>query len=189
MSSARWVTLKVLTDEPGKLPPCSCWQAREAVDVELRPEEHLRLVGTIILNLQGLELTLRLFLLKVHRQVIDWPKPTDTFVAKNYVTNYMSLGPVIDEFNRALTEAEKTKFTVDKSVVAVRDAIAHGRLVTPKESFPAILWKFDRPKDDKVPASSTTLTKAWLVKASNNIYAQKEKVVQCFKDRGYEGLR
>jgi hypothetical protein len=37
-------------------------------------------MGSIILNLQALELTLRLFLLKAHKQFIDWPKPTDTLV-------------------------------------------------------------------------------------------------------------
>jgi len=43
MSAARWVTLKVLTDDPGKLPPCSCWQSRNEADGELRPDEHPRL--------------------------------------------------------------------------------------------------------------------------------------------------
>jgi hypothetical protein len=96
-----------------------------------RAEEHLRLIGAIITNLQSLEMILRLFLLKARKQFIDWPKPTDTLVLETYVTNYLSLGPVIDDFNRELTDAEKPKFTVDRSVVDVRDAIAHGRLVSP----------------------------------------------------------
>jgi hypothetical protein len=45
--------------------------------------------------------------LKAHKQFIDWPKPTDTLVLENYVTNYLSLGPVIDDYNRALSESEK----------------------------------------------------------------------------------
>ena len=188
LSVARWVTLKVITDDPGKLPPCSCWQSREDGEI-LRPEEHLRLVGTIILNLQALELTMRLFLLKAHKQFIDWPKPTDTYVRENYVTNYLSLEPIIDGYNQALSGAEKQKFTVDKAVVAVRDFIAHGRLVTLDENFPATLWKFGRPKDAKVPASNITLTKDWLIKTSNHIDAQRSKVFECFSSRGYEGLR
>ncbi len=186
MSAARWITLKVLRDDPGKLPPCSCWQGRDA---EMRPEEHLRLIGTIILNLQALELTLRLFLLKAHDQSIDWPKPTDTLVRENYVTNYQSLGSIIDGFNLVLSEVEKQKFMVDRTVVDVRDAIAHGRLVTKTEGFPATLWKFEKPtKERKVPASSITLTKDWLVKASDNIAAQQYKALECFKARGYKGL-
>jgi hypothetical protein len=188
-SAARWITLKVLRDDPNKLPACSCWQGREDASVGLRPEEHLRLIGTIILNLQALELTLRLFLLKAHKQFVDWPKPTDTLVRENYVTNYLSLGPVIDDYNKALSDAEKKKFTIDKTVVSVRDAIAHGRLVTPTEGFPATLWKFEKPKDGKVPASNITLTKDWLTKTSDNIDAQRGKVLECFKGRGYEGLR
>jgi hypothetical protein len=189
MSVARWVTLKVLKDDPGKLPPCSCWQAREGTEGGLGAEEHLRLTGAIIMNLQALELILRLFLLKARKQFIDWPKPTDTLVLENYVTNYLSLGPVIDDFNRELTDTEKLRFTVDKSVVDVRDAIAHGRLVTPTEGFPATLWRFGKPKDGRVPASNITLTKDWLLRTSDNIDAQRGKVLECFKSRSYEGLR
>ena len=49
------------------------------------------------------------------------------------------IAPVIDDYNRELADAEKPKFTVDKTVVDVRDSIAHGRLVTPTEGFPATL--------------------------------------------------
>jgi hypothetical protein len=118
-----------------------------------------------------------------------WEAPLRISLLENYVTNYLSLGPVIDDFNRELTDAEKTKFTVDKAVVDVRDSIAHGRLVTPTEGFPATLWKFGKRKDGRVPASNITLTKDWLVKTSNNIDAQRGKVPECFKSRGYEGLR
>lgn len=189
MSSARWITLKVITTDPGKLPSCSCWQVRDGAEGELRAEEHLRLTGGIVMNLQALELTLRLFLLKARKQSIDWPKPTDTLILENYVTNQLSMAPVIDDFNRELTDAEKLKFTVDKTVVDVRDAIAHGRLVTPTEGFPATLWKFGKLKDGRVPATNITLSKNWLVKTSNHIDAQRGKVLECFKSRGYEGFR
>jgi hypothetical protein len=188
-SSARWITLKAVRGDPSKLPPCSCWQKREDVGDAMRAEDHLRLVGGIILNLQALELTSRLFLLKAYKQVIDWPKPTDTLVPENSVTNYLSLGQIIDDYHKALSEVEKGEFTIDKSVVSVRDAIAHGRLVTRTEGFPATLWKFERAKDGKVPASNITLTKEWLVATSNNVEAQRIKVLACFKARGYEGLR
>jgi hypothetical protein len=189
MSAARWVTLKVLEENPSKLPPCSCWQAPEGTEGTLGAEEHLRLTGGIIMNLQALELILRLFLLKARKQFIDWPKPTDTQVLENYVTKYLSLGPVIDDFNRELTDVERSKFTVNTGVVKVRDMLAHGRLVTATEGFPATLWKFEKPKDGRVPASNVTLTRDWLIKTSSNIDAQRGKVVECFKSRGYKGLR
>jgi hypothetical protein len=78
----------------------------------------------------------------------------------------------------------RKKFTVDNTVVSVRAAIAHGRLVTLTEGFPATLWKFEKAKDGKVPASSITLSKDWLIKTSNNIDAQRGKVLECFKGRG-----
>ena len=188
MSAGRWITLKVLKENPEKLPPCSCWKERDDANDELRGEDHLRHVGMINLNLQALEFTLRLFLLKAHNQLLDWPKPTDTLVPENYFTNYLSLEPVIDHYHDALSADEKKKFMVDKDVVTVRDTLAHGRLYTPKKGFPASLWKFGRTKDGKVPASNVTLTKDWLIKTSNNIDAQRGKVFECFKTRGYEGL-
>jgi hypothetical protein len=189
MSAGRWITLKVLKENPEKLPLCSCWKERDDPNDELRVEDHLRLTGTINLNLQALEFTLRLFLLKAHKQLLDWPKPTDTIVSENYFTNYLSLDPVIDHYHDALTADEKKTFMVDKNVVTVRDTFAHGRLYNPTEGFPASLWKFGRAKDGRVPASNVRLTKDWLVKTSNNIDAQRRRVFECFSARGYEGLR
>src|SRR6266446_2021239 len=48
------------------------------------------------------------------------------------------------EYNAALVETEKTKYAVDTSVVSIRNAFAHGRLLTSKE-IPARLWKFGYP--------------------------------------------
>jgi hypothetical protein len=188
MSPARWITLKVIRDDPHKLPPCSCWQPRKGAVAEMVPEEHLRRVGGIILNLQALELTLRRFLVEASGQTMYWPRPTDTLVPENYITNYMPLGPIIDDFNQALNEVEKQKFTVDRSMVDVRDTLAHGRVGTWTESFPVTLWKFGKPKDGKVPVSSITLTRDWLVTTSSNVEAQRVKVVECSKARGYKIL-
>jgi hypothetical protein len=188
ISAARWITLKSLTDKPSKLPKCSCWQERDDGKDGLPAEEHLRFVGMISLNLQAMELTLRVFLLKAHKQFIDWPKPGDTWTRENYITNYKSLGQIIDDYHEALTEDEKKKFSINKSVVTVRDALAHGRLTTEAKAFPATLWKFEKMKDAKVPATHITLTRDWLTAASNNIDAQRARVLGCFKDRGYTGL-
>jgi hypothetical protein len=125
---------------------------------------------------------------KAHKQLLDWPKPTDTLVPENYFTNYLSLEPIIDQYHDALNADEKKKFMVDKDVVTVRDTLAHGRLYTAEKGFPAALWKLGRAKDGKVPAMNVTLTKDWLVKTSNNIDAQRRKVFECFNARGYEGL-
>jgi hypothetical protein len=186
MSAGRWVPLKVLMESPGKLSQCSCWESKD--DTEIKPYDHNRLVGGIILNLQALELTLRFFLLRKDNGYMNWPKQTDTVLDENFITNYLSLGQIVDYYNKNLSVEEQSNFSIDRTVVTVRDTIAHGRLVTEKESFPAIIWKFEKPVDGKVPASSTVLTKEWLVKTSNNVEVQRDKAAKCFRARGYRGL-
>jgi hypothetical protein len=36
MSAARWITLKVLKEDPSKLPPCSCWEPRGEANVQAK---------------------------------------------------------------------------------------------------------------------------------------------------------
>jgi hypothetical protein len=81
------------------------------------------------------------------------------------------------------------KFKVDREAVRVRDAFAHGRLLTTKE-LPARLWKFGGSKNDHVNIEfCEELTVDWLRSKSNMIDGERQKVVDCFNARGYEGLR
>ena len=88
---------------------------------------------------------LRYFLLRLHNQEAQFPKVGDADANETYLTNFVSLGDLVKEFNSVLEEPEK-QFSVDAQVVFIRDAIAHGRLLT-KEGLPYRLWKFGRPKD------------------------------------------
>jgi hypothetical protein len=75
--------------------------------------------------------------------------------------------------------------------VTIRDALAHGRLLTSTSAQepPYHLWKFGRAKDGRVPIEfCEQLTLDWLTSKSSMIEKQKEKVVNCFKGRGYKGL-
>jgi len=84
--------------------------------------------------------------------------------------------------------AEK-KFEVDIAVVHIRDALAHGRLVTTKE-LPFRLWKFGSRKNGHVDIEfSEELTADWLKNTSAMIVREKQKVLDCFTARGYQGLR
>ena len=68
-------------------------------------------------------------------------------------------------------------------------ASAHGRLVTQVQAFPARLWKFEKPKGGEVKVEfSELLTSEWLLATSNKIDAERAKVLNCFKARGYVGL-
>jgi hypothetical protein len=60
-----------------------------------------------------------------------------------------------------------------------------GRLLTDNE-FPARLWKFGLARDGRVPVEfCEELTVEWLKEKSNWIDRQRQKVVDCFKARGY----
>ena len=121
-------------------------------------------------------------------EAVEFPKVGDQTVKFSYLTRRTSLGKLIRTFNEALAEAEKN-FEVDIGVVHIRDAIAHGRLVTTKE-LPFRLWKFGANKNGRVDIEfSEELTADWLKNTSDMIYREKQKVLDCFAARGYQGLR
>jgi hypothetical protein len=154
----------------------------------LDSEKHLRLTGGLIMNLQAVETVLRYFLVLQKGETHEFPKIGDTCVQETFATNYMSLGFIIDVYNNGLDKVEAPLYTVDRGIVQIRDAFAHGRLVT-RNNFPATLWKFGRAKSGNVPIEfSVVLTEEWLVKTNNSIVREKDRVIGCSKARGYVGL-
>jgi hypothetical protein len=93
----------------------------------------------------------------------------------------------VRHFNESRTDAEK-QFEVDQEVIKIRDAFAHRRLVTENE-FPARLWKFGIAKDGRVPIEfCEKVSTEWLKTKVQLIFKQKEKVVDYFESRGYQGI-
>lgn len=154
----------------------------------MEAKEHTQGVGAIVTNLQALETVLRYFLLKLNGERTEFPNAGDRKTKITYLTRYVSLGDLIKEYNKALAETEK-KFAVDTTVVLVRDAFAHGRLLTSKE-LPATLWKFGPHKKGHVEIQfCEELNTEWLKNTSLMIDGERQKVVDCFTGRGYQGLR
>jgi hypothetical protein len=98
----------------------------------VKVEDHTQWVGAIVTNLLALETVLRFFLAKLKKEEVAFPKLGDRLVKLTQLTRYTSLSKLVKSYNNALQEEEK-QFEVDKEVIHVRDAIAHGRLVTTKE--------------------------------------------------------
>jgi hypothetical protein len=72
-----------------------------------------------------------------------------------------------------LLSGEEEKFEVDSGVVHIRDAFAHGRLVTTKE-LPFRLWKFGAHKGENVEIEfSEELTTEWLKRTLGMIDREK----------------
>jgi hypothetical protein len=75
------------------------------------------------------------------------------------------------------------------AVLKIRDALAHGRLVTTSE-LPATLWKFGQPVNGRVPIEfCEVMTFDYMTETWKMIDFERGKVVDCFKARHYEGLR
>jgi hypothetical protein len=63
--------------------------------------------------------------------------------------------------------------------------LAHGRLFTDAERFPARLWRFGRKPDDdgSLPVEfSELLTPEWLIKNHNFVVREDDKVCKRFDD-------
>ena len=101
---------------------------------------HTHQIGCIVTNLQALETVRRRYLMAVHGQQMQSPNVGDLKTGETYLTNFLSLEALVRKLNDSLTEEER-KFEVDTAVVDLRNAFAHGRLLTENE-FPARLWKF-----------------------------------------------
>ncbi len=157
-------------------------------EINLKTEEYTQWVGAIVTNMQALETVLRFLLAKVRNESVEFPNPGDQAAKFSYLTRHTTLGKLIRTFNEALAETEK-KFEVDIGAVHIRDAIAHGRLVTTRE-LPFRLWKFGANRNGQVAIEfSEELTAEWLKSTSDMIFREKQKVLDCFAARGYEGLR
>lgn len=139
-------------------------------------------------NLQALETVLRYFLLKLRGQKAEFPEAGDKLAKKTYLTRSLSLDKLIRNYNSNLSKTE-SKFAVNKEVVTIRNAFAHGRLLTVGE-LPGRLWNFSGSEHGHVAVEfSEELTVEWMKKTAAMIEAEKNKVLDCFKTRGYQGLR
>jgi hypothetical protein len=79
---------------------------------------------------------------------------------------------------------------VDRSVVEIRDAFAHGRLLSVGDVFPATLWKFGISRDGKVPIEfREVLSTDWMKTTRDRIRIETLKIVNCFNARGYPGVK
>ena len=84
-----------------------------------------------------------MFLGEVNNQNLEMPTPTTKELPETYITNYMSLDELLTKYNACLSTAEQNHY-VDKAVVKIRDAFAHGRVFSLAEEFPVTLYKFGK---------------------------------------------
>jgi hypothetical protein len=151
-------------------------------------DDHAKGVGKIVSNLESLEFLIRIYLSSANNHKIEFPTPDTKELPETYITNYMSLDDLTEEYNESLTPAEQIH-RVDIEVVKIRDALAHGRIFSNTESFPITLYKFSKPKDGKAAVEfAETLTTDWLKQKNEMIRTQMNKVIACGKSRNYKSF-
>lgn len=118
-------------------------------------KEILTAVGKLIANLQSLEFIMRIFLCEITSNSSSTCK-LDFFnynvgdiVDENPFTNYDSLNKVIKKVNNTLSEKGYAE-QIDSSIVQIRDAFAHGSVLSNSPEGPFKLFKFSKPVKCKV---------------------------------------
>jgi hypothetical protein len=150
-------------------------------------DDHCIGVGKIVTNLQSLEFVMRIFLADAHEQAFTIPKNGDVSVPETFATNFLPLGDIITAYNASLSEAESA-FRIDPKFIALRDSIAHGRLLTQIDA-PLTLYKFGRPKSGSVPIESLeVLTEDWMKTNRRDLYDSIQLVTACGKKRNYRSF-
>jgi len=132
-------------------------------------------LGKLWNYLLSLEVLLRGCILIKRNQESSLPRldilKAGDIVEENALTNYDSLGKVIDRFNSFF---KKEDWVIDKDkIVQLRDVLAHGRLISFKLNYPVKIFKFAKPVKSNVKVEFTEeMTSDWFDK--NLVFLRKE---------------
>lgn len=149
------------------------------------PDEYVTLLGKIVSNLQALEFGLRAHFYGDDSPAARLPEGTmlpdlkaGDIVAENALTNYETLGQLIKRYNTRIANSDPD-LKVDPNIVDLRDAIAHGRVLSLQEDSDLMLVKFSRPENGQVTVTfSECLTRKWLSTRVQYVHAEVLKVIQ-----------
>lgn len=136
--------------------------------IQMTQDEHARYLGKLVANFQSLEFILRAFLQQLptappfglaHGTDI-YSFPVGTEVPVNELTNFDSLGQLIKKFNSEMKRRGLNK--IDEDLIAVRDALAHGRVSAPNPNDEIRLLKFSKPENGRVRVEfNEVMSAAW----------------------------
>jgi hypothetical protein len=87
-------------------------------------DDHCVGLGRLMGKLHSLEVTLRIFLTQANQSK----------------TNRDTFGTLVKKYNGQLSKDERSLYSVDKSVVDIRNAIAHGLVSGSRKGFPLTLF-------------------------------------------------
>jgi hypothetical protein len=147
-------------------------------------------IGRVYLHLNSIELYVRLFLLITRvgsKKAIEFNQSLDKLkkgqtVEENEITNFEQLSTLIEKYNDKVKEIHK-ELIIDKNLVELRHALAHGRAFTIDPSTPSknpmTLLKFANPTDHKTTVDFCDLmTNQWFDEQVKRTKKEKFKVIE-----------
>lgn len=155
-------------------------------------------IGSIVSNLQSLEFALRAFLneTKGYLSVAN-DKPLNLtkltvgeWIPENYFTNYDTLKQLIRKTNDELQKRGLSE-RIDESLIQLRDAIAHGRVLSLHPEGTPHIVKFSKPVESMTKVEiSVEMTPEWFTQQIRHTQDELLKVVRlgqsiglnCFRD-------
>ena len=104
-------------------------------------------------------------------------------VQENYFSNYDTLGDLVKRYNNLVTFQKALELCVDETVVKLRDAFAHGRVLGKQPALPLQLYKFGKPtKSHQVRVEHVAnLTESELAGYIRRLFEQIKKVEEACK--------
>lgn len=114
-------------------------------------DTHVQGLGKLLGNFHSLEFTLRLYLYKLPSAPSSgvlygtdiYSFPVGTELNECAITNYDSLGDLIDKYNKEMKA--RGVAALDQEIVEIRNALAHGRVSAKNMDKPLRLLKFSKP--------------------------------------------
>jgi hypothetical protein len=149
-------------------------------------------LGHIVTNLQSLEFALRLFLDEIQGHPGGTKdRPTDfteltvgEWVPEDYFTNYDTLKQLIRKANVEL-QTHGLSECIDESLVELRDAIAHGRVLSLHPAGPFRILKFSKPVEGRTQVRiSVEMTPEWLSQQTRRTHDEILKIVRLGRSLG-----
>jgi hypothetical protein len=120
-------------------------------------DDHCINLGRLWGDLQYLEITLRIFLTEAN---------------PSYITNLDTFGTLIVQYNGQLSKAERSLYSVDTTVIRIRNALAHG--LVSGTGFPlTLLHKGQEAK----------MTLSWFDDQQTLVRKQEERISACGRER------
>lgn len=162
--------------------------SREQDSEASRNETFLMELAGLISNLHSLEFMLRVKLFNVGSKphnpesvAIDFGTlNVGNVVHENALTDFDSLGRLIDRYNREIANSNPHRL-IDKSVVTLRDTVAHGRVAFSGNSAVGadrFLVKFSKPEAGECTVVySQPMSNEWLAEQRLFVSAQFEKLM------------